>query len=204
MDTGWVLERILQHKRMVTSLEHWNDQVTEYRRWCLQQQERAEGGVITVTRTKKSRTMDQNNNTSNDINENALIAADHSVFVMLGGDDGTEDTAAAAHDNYYGPASDGMEPLKKNRKGQRARRAKAQAVEARKTGRVFQPEESLNWRRSKSQPQQQQQQQRQPSRQHQEAVVSVKPNEDLHPSWQARKEKKDGIVAFQGKKITFD
>jgi BUD22 len=25
----------------------------------------------------------------------------------------------------------------------------------------------------------------------------------LHPSWQARKDKKDCIVAFQGKKITF-
>ena len=219
---GWIRERILQHSRMMVALEHWNEQVTEYRRWCLQQQERAEGvWTATNTRTKKmpAKRLPQDNNNNNHDDENALVAADHSVFVMLGGEDNeasannNNGTATEENVNYYGPAgsSDGLMTVKQNRKGQRARRAKAQAVEARKAGRGFRPEESLNWRRSRKQPDHEQhppppqQRQQNPSMQNkpQQAIKEI-PKEELHPSWQAQKEKKAGIVAFEGKKIRFD
>ena len=35
-----LVERILKHKKMQSTLENWNGQVTEYRRWSLQQQDR--------------------------------------------------------------------------------------------------------------------------------------------------------------------
>lgn len=207
VDTIWILERILQHKRMVTALEHWNDQVTEYRRWCLQQQERAEGLVTTIARPKKDRKK-KRIKTDTAYEQDALVAADHSVFVTLGGDDNPHATtvASASADNYYGPASDGTLPVKRNRKGQRARHAKAQAIEARKSGRVLRPEESLNWRRPSNRHESSLRQDHQQQHQH-ASRTNQPPAEDpkgLHPSWQARKEKKDGIVAFQGKKITFD
>jgi len=216
---SWIRERILQHKRMVTALEHWNEQVTEYRRWCLRQQDRAEG-VMTAT-NKKSKSQKTKQKKVDDDDDNALIASSaNSIFVTLGGAgaDGKDDDetfkrnaadGAAAERNYYGPAAGDGVDVKKNRMGQRARRAKAQAMEARKVGRAIRPEESLNWRPAKKQ--QQQQQRMDSNRNHgggeDRSRQRPPPTEDpqnLHPSWKARKEQKEGIVAFQGKKITFD
>ena len=206
---------------MVTALEHWNEQVTEYRRWCLRQQDRADGVRMTTAATnKKSKGPKTKQKKDDDDNDNALIASSaNSIFVTLGGAgvDGDDDDetsmrnaadGAAAERNYYGPAGGDGVDVKKNRMGQRARRAKAQAIEARKVGRTIRPEESLNWRPAKKQ---QQQQRMDSNRNHgggeDRSRQRPPPTDDpqnLHPSWKARKEQKEGIVAFQGKKITFD
>lgn len=227
-DSAWILERILQHKSMIAALEKWNEHVTEYRRWCLRQQERSEGILPPKPKRKQKTSKNSNDKASSVVfvSKNDPLGSGSSLFVTLGGggdeDDGSDpDTVVPARsstgdimdNSYYGPAGTGnAENLKKNRQGQRGRRAKAAAVEAKKRGRTLRPEDSLNWR--------------QPSKkqhdgsaggdsggyhQHQHghpqnAVIpppSVPPPEHLHPSWQARKEKKEGIVAFQGKKITF-
>jgi hypothetical protein len=74
---------------------------------------------------------------------------------------------------------------KKNRPGQRARLANALAKEAKKEGRRV--DHSINWRpKNKEEPKE---------------VVEEK--EEIHPSWQAKKDKKEGIAVFKGTKITF-
>jgi hypothetical protein len=97
---------------------------------------------------------------------------------------------------------------KKNRQGQRARKAKAMAIEAKKAGRVW--DSSLNWREKKENPN--------PKRHkshHSEAEAPPKPSMaeeaiSAHPSWAAKhsqqaKEKSGlGIVQFTGTKIKFD
>lgn len=201
----WILERLLQHKRMISALEHWNEQITEYRRWCLHQQERTEGIQHGIVKKDKKSVSQQYDDT------NTIAASSNSVFLTLGADDNNDATnrgngAGTAraddgnnknNDTYYGPA--GASTLKKNRQGQRARKAKVQAIEARKAGRTLRPEESLNWRAKKAFVKEYE---------HDSAPQKSLPTpeniESLHPSWQARKVQKEGIVEFKGKKITFD
>ena len=90
---------------------------------------------------------------------------------------------------------------KKNRKGQKARRAKAIAIEARKQGKTI--ERSSNWRDSRSQQQKTQSSKQQPSSTTTTEEQDQAKPEELHPSWHASKAQKTNIVAFQGKKITF-
>lgn len=170
--SSWVTERILQHKQMRDAIDKWHEEVTNYRRWCLQQQEREE----------RRQQNQQNSHTTKSQPHAKKVDDQHqsatsSVFLQLG-ENGEEE-----------------EPRRKNRKGQRARRARALAIEAKKNGRVLRPEDSLNWR---------------PKRKKDDEgpkdlnnTTPAKNDEALHPSWQARKEQKKGIVEFQGKKTTF-
>jgi hypothetical protein len=117
--------------------------------------------------------------------------------------------------NPYGPGAAMLDEFgdpflvqKKNRQGQRARKAKAMAIEAKKEGRVW--DSSLNWREKKENPN--------PKRHkshHSEAEAPPKPSMaeeaiSAHPSWAAKhsqqaKEKSGlGIVQFTGTKIKFD
>lgn len=215
--TDWILPRILRHKSMVNALEAWNEQVTEYRRWCLRQQDKREGRRMSsepeMGKSKKSKQQKGHNST----NTNAPPFG--GLFVTLGDEDGGGGTSD--YDDvsnvvdplgYYGPGGGGAagaEP-KRNRQGQRGRRAKAAAVAAKQQGRTLLPEESLNWRsgnnntsnNSSSNNSTKASSRSNPQHQHQ-PKAPLPPPESLHPSWQARKEQKDGIVAFQGKKITF-
>ncbi|GAX13975.1 hypothetical protein FisN_5Lu115 [Fistulifera solaris] len=75
-----------------------------------------------------------------------------------------------------GKQDDGKQKKKKNRPGQKARQAKSAEVPAQaKT--TFKPRQNSNKQQST--------------------------NEELHPSWEARKAQKASIASFQGKKITF-
>jgi hypothetical protein len=225
----WMRDRIVHHTRLKATIEKWHEEVTKYRRWSLVKSEKEEGSKF--------------------------VSRENSLFVQLGatsastttgGGRGSSKTTRAkkttaegpVDTSYYGPATGGLldedggtNRTKKNRQGQRARKAKALAVAARKEGRMLLPEESVNWRPAKK---------HRPSRDD-EASSSTggghfgaeegraadtlrstnddptkqhasksdnhnnknNNNETLHPSWQARKDKKDCIVAFQGKKITF-
>ena len=178
----WITDRILQHKRMRHAIDKWHEEVTNYRRWCLQQQEREERrqqGIKKPAATILPKSSIPSY-TTNDTPEDMQQA---SVFLKLGSDD------AEIHRD---DAEDGR---KRNRKGQRARRAKAIALEARRQGRSLTREQSLNWRPKKKR--------EEVAEEPDAAMVEVKPEEPLHPSWQARKEQKQTIVAFEGKKITF-
>lgn len=200
-DNSWILERILHHKSMVVALESWNDQITEYRRWCLRQQERLEGVVRenSAKKEKKSAAGEVK------ISKGDPLGIRESLFVILGGAARADEEDGTANEDplaYYGPA--GNSEVKKNRKGQRARRAKVVALAAKREGRTINRDESLNWRQSKAQRNDHEHDGRPGlQRGHQDISPSPSPPEHLHPSWQARKEQKEGIVAFQGTKITF-
>lgn len=195
-----LVEKILKHKKMLSTIENWNDQVTEYRRWSLQQQDRDApkfGHESQHTGKKKKRRSSNKEYSAADVNEDP----DKSLFLRLDGGD---------HDE---PAEG---EKKKNRRGQRARKAKAMAIEAKKAGRVRQPDDSLNWRPKKQQKPTQEEggDYRKNSQPHHQFAAGdpshserTKPapatTEKLHPSWAAAKKETSGIVKFQGTKITF-
>jgi septum formation inhibitor MinC len=168
-----IVQIILQHQKMEACLESLNDKVTEYRRWCLHRDELASGAELTTAANSKN-----NNNkkqkktlTNAKVRHDASLLTNSSVFCHLGGgndddddaDDNTNDENGAGddsdndeyHQSPYGPGGDldGDLVKKRNRKGQRARRAKAQALQAKKNGRRY---ESSNWRQSQQQQQEQQ------------------------------------------------
>jgi hypothetical protein len=217
VDNEWILHRIMKHKAIISALDHWNGEVTEYRRWSLRQRERIDGenSEIYGPSHKKDRQSLKSGASDASINGSSL-------FVALGSNDisGSAPGKDSGLDpcSYYGPGSGDDGTMRKNRQGQRGRRAKAAAIEAKKHGRILRPEESLNWRSPKAQPEQR----RELNRTAQRATAPQRLNagndqsmsstkftttiavEELHPSWQARKGQKEGIVAFQGKKTTFD
>jgi BUD22 len=212
---AWILARILQHKSMCAAMERWNEQITEYRRWSLRQQERMDGVVDLEWSNKKTKAKKNNPAISDP------LAIGGSLFVTLGSSSnelrsGEEDAASSSDPlGYYGPG--GETSAKKNRQGQRGRRAKAAALAAKQQGRTL--SESLNWRQSKreravddaperleqSRIHRQKGKPEQHAERHDPSATSSSSvlSESLHPSWQARKEQKAAIVAFQGTKIKF-
>jgi hypothetical protein len=109
--------------------------------------------------------------------------------------------------------ADIFQPKKKNRMGQKQRKAKAMAMEAKKTGKTW--NQSLNWRSKKSGDSK-------PCEEISSSGLSKgstilvgdvanmgttwKEEGKAHPSWAAREalKAKSGILPFAGKKITFD
>lgn len=163
VSSSWMLDRIVNHKRMNDTMEKWQEEVAKYRRWC------------TVR---------------NDSNK--FVSRENSLFVQLG--------SAATKD---GDTSNGNKKRKKNRHGQRARKAKALALAAKREGRTLLPEESINWRAKKKAPEDKGDKEKSSPNTPTAKSATTSNDASLHPSWQARKETKDSIVAFQGKKITF-
>jgi BUD22. len=129
------------------------------------------------------------------------------------------------YSSYYGDPY--LAPIKKNRTGQRARKAKAMAIEARKAGKVW--DSSINWREKKTKKRTADKGGKETDFVKQEVAISAsgldkskqvkveevvnmgkdwKEQGKAHPSWAAREAQKAksglGIVAFAGKKITFD
>jgi hypothetical protein len=222
-----IVDKYIQHKKMTSALEEWNEKVTEYRRWCLRLDEKNDPFYEAPSKGKKKRRKgNQAKTESLEYDEAANFSLDTSTFCSLGGgggagdDDentGEEGTAAMS---AYGPGAfmddDGaMFVTKKNRKGQRARRAKAQALEAKKAGRKY---VSSNWREPKKTApndgtdeclNQQSHLSQGQRRGHSVSASKTHMNAEqkdaaqAHPSWAAKQNQSAGIVAFQGKKITF-
>lgn len=211
-----LVSTILDHKRFQSTLEEWNEKVADFRRFCLRLDERddkfsQDTPVISLTQQKKRKGKQQQ--TTEDADPTSL-------FCTLNGEDDEVDWG----DNMmaYGPAAALMEEpqKKKNRQGQRARKAKAMALQAKKMGRQY---ESLNWRSAEEKQEKQRKQYRekaaaaaakrkntgsdgnkkQNSAQNEKAKANSVPEKE-HPSWAAKQQQKTGIVAFQGTKITFD
>jgi len=215
-----LVERILKHKKLQAALENWNEQVTEYRRWCLRRQNReshpppgnATKMQTQTALTKKIKKQKKGRAQLDESGGRAMNALPQkSLFLKLGHESlvGAGDSADC-EDLHYGPGSFSDEK-KKNRKGQRARRAKAMAIEAKLAGRLHRPEESLNWRpKAKSTDEIEEpgdKQNLRPTacpRRSREMFEKPDSKEALHPSWAAaKKNKESGIVEFKGSKITF-
>ena len=228
-------QRILQHKTIMTALERWHQEVTQYRIWSMQQQERlllyhSSDDRHKYTTFASTFTTAKKQKKGTKVKE-AVLPAHHStgsMFVSLGqeDDDDDDDDRNQERDpddpySYYGPAGAGSGgTTKKNRQGQRGRRAKMAALQAKKLGRSIPKEESINWRRggggggssnNHTKSNHHDHDRNSTSRdaapaQHptnnNTATTTADPS-SLHPSWQAKKESKASIVAFQGTKITF-
>jgi hypothetical protein len=192
-----IVSTILQHKRMQSALEEWNAKVTEHRRWRLSINDKKEYGggkreFGGAKRPKAPKSVQAATTTT-------------SMFCNLNGDE--EEDNNNNNELVMSPYGPGAhlpdEPVRKNRKGQRARRAKAQALQAKKEGRR-RDYKSLNWRAEKKDDE------RKPSsKRSNHSTTSAAPQkkeeapEPQHPSWAAKQQQKTGIVAFQGTKITF-
>mmetsp|Transcript_5726 Transcript_5726/g.12090 ORF Transcript_5726/g.12090 Transcript_5726/m.12090 type:complete len:455 (-) Transcript_5726:1279-2643(-) len=237
----WI-ERVLSQSRLVKLMEEWNQEISNYRKWYLQRQQyfeeqNQEGGEDNhKKRNKKDKKIKNgktNPNTGSSAEERDYLTYGQSVFVQLGNDGNAQmmggdnsDVENDDDDDFEGvfiPTAANTKP-KKNRPGQRARKAKAMAKEQQEHNGYQRsprrgpsnPEESLNWRgRNRGGGAQKGSDDKSRRRSNESNSQGAPPpakrggNGDdiegpLHPSWEARKAKSDGIVQFQGKKITFD
>jgi len=187
-----LMEKLLSHKRIVGCIEEWNDKVTQYRRWYLQRQDSVHGNKFDSTARPKTQKKGKKSNV-------------RELFVNLGEINNSEKY------DQYGPGSKlVVAEGKKNRPGQRARKAKAMAIEARKAGRTW--DKSLNWRepKRKKEDEEENTEGNEVKLKHVGAAEiasmgkSWRETGKEHPSWAAKSSQNQGIVAFQGKKIIFD
>ena len=229
-----MIQQCLAHKRFQKTLEEWNIKVTEYRRWSLQLDEKRNEMMMMAgsgkgKKGKKGRNIQESTDYVDYRQQQKQ--APTSMFCSLGGDEddgaGGEDGEEGGDWSAYGPGAmmDAFPLKKKNRKGQRQRKAKAMALEAKRSGnKEFQ---SLNWRQGDDKKKQKKEEKSEDgdknngsdkgdskpldsfSRQQNEGQAKASKAETVdaataHPSWAAKKEQQTGIVAFQGTKITFD
>jgi BUD22 len=198
-----IVEKMLQHKRLCNAMEEWNEKVTVYRRWYLRRKD-AVSGIPSFVTSNQPIPSDKKRSTSSS-----------SIFVSLGGTtaytEGDEEEMENKFD-AYGPASSLYEEVKKNRPGQRQRKAKAEAIEAKKEGRIV--NKSRNWREKQkddaveSEDKSAVMNHSKPQKMEAAKIADMgkawKAEGNAHPSWAASASKKIGIVEFTGKKITFD
>lgn len=204
-DDRQLLERMLKHKRLVTAMEIWNEKVTEYSRWNLRRQERVAEVPEIISKSKKKR--DAKNKK---IKHKTGPRQSSDLFVRLSGPTEQEGGHAGPERGDETDEYAAIVKQKKNRPGQRARKAKAMAMEARKEGRTW--DSSLNWREKKPKPtndEEPYEKEKQVPHKVQPAEIAAmgktwKEDGQAHPSWAARQSEKSGIVEFTGKKITFD
>lgn len=171
-----LLESMLQHKRLSAALDQLNEKVTEYRqwttrRWAMLGGDDNRGDNYSGGGNKRKKKKNQQGPSGNDTmvvaggfnsRKRGLDLGGHEgasgLFIgSLSGmpaegyhDDGDDNYAngGGAEDEYDGEDYGYQEEKKKNRPGQRARRAKAMAMEARKAGKKW--DASINWREKKN------------------------------------------------------
>ncbi len=242
-----LIESMLQHKRLSSAMDQLNDKVTDFRQWTTRRQQMLMGDDDAAfadehTGSKKRKKNMQQDRTK--LNETLVFSGGKRNGRNMGGhegtsglfigslsgipvedfDDGGED--GAGEDDYG--YDDIPDQKKKNRPGQRQRKAKAMAIEAKKAGKTW--DSSDNWREKKkgnvrrddgtgNEGRRGNKAGRNVER-HNDNTDSAKPRKaeqiaqmgkswkeegNAHPSWAAAAaQKSQGIQAFQGKKITFD
>jgi hypothetical protein len=168
-----LMETMLRHKRLSTALDQLNEKVTEYRQWTMRREqllngegdfmmeETGGGGGKKKKKKKGAATATSGNDTmvvaggyntrkrgldlGGHEGASGLFIGSLSGMAMGGfGEEGDEDGEYGEDEENYGYHE---EEKKKNRPGQRARRAKAMAIEAKKAGRTW--DSSINWREKK-------------------------------------------------------
>jgi hypothetical protein len=233
-----IYEKVIDNKDVSSLLNKLNKDAVEFRqREMAKKDADAKLGKGKINSAKNKRKRDAEKKGGDDNNEWSKIKKGESsyqrqtgVFLTLNGDapdddEGEGEGVAFPVGKYdsYGPGGEAggedewANVVQKNRKGQRARRAKAQAKEANKRGEKW--DKSVNWRPKKETTEE-------------GAEGGVNPNNDInltmpkegyakekvgqmgkewkdegkmHPSWAAKNTAdKKGIAEFTGKKITFD
>ena len=152
-------EDILKHKRLVDVVEKLNDRITDHRRWVLRREDYLFGGAfpgqddgIPAGGGKKRKGSKKGSGKAEN-DARADHAGPAALFIGslsgAGMDDGDGNGGEGSGD-YYGPGGHEDEygiPIKKNRPGQRQRKAKMMAIEAKKSGKTW--DSSSNWREKK-------------------------------------------------------
>lgn len=240
-----LIESMLQHKRLSSAIDQLNDKVTEFRQWSTRRQNMLMGeddpayaDQYTGGNKKRKKQMQQDRT-----NETLVFAGGKRNGRNMGGHEGTSglfigSLSGIPVEGYDEDEEDGEDgygyddvidpPKKKNRPGQRQRKAKAMAIEAKKAGRTW--DASNNWREKKKGPVRRDDSRSnegrrgndagRDDRRHSDNAESAKPRKaeeiaemgkswkeegNAHPSWAAAAaQKSQGIQAFKGKKITFD
>ncbi|KAL3801839.1 hypothetical protein HJC23_001235 [Cyclotella cryptica] len=242
-----LIENMLRHKRLSTVMDQINDKVTEYHNWMTHREDILQGLIHGEELKGENKKKKKQNSQRIDRNETLIVAGTQKRRkIDLGGHEGTsglfigslsgqtvegyseDDEEAGGYDQY--DEDDLFQKKKKNRPGQRARKAKAMAIEARKAGKTW--DSSVNWREKKSSAEEKSNTARQRNLNHEsntsntqvkakrgetmKAVTSTsqkiatmgkswKEEGNAHPSWAAAATRKSqGIAKFQGTKISFD
>ena len=162
-----LLESMFRHKRLSNALDQLNEKVTDYRQWTVR---RAQGGNNNnygddQLGGKKGKKKKKRQQQSSDPGNDTLVVAggfnSRKRGLNLGGHEGASGLfigslsgmAAEGYDDDEGGDEYGDDyeyptvEKKKNRPGQRARRAKAMAIEAKNAGKTW--DSSINWREKK-------------------------------------------------------
>ena len=194
-----ILDLMMQHKKIIALLKQLSDKVMKFRERKLWVETEEEGNQ------RKQKVLEYSTASGVFIDSLSGRGAMSGAGV---GEIQRDEYGYDINDEY----TQISKPAKKNRKGQRARLAKALALEAKRDGKVY---KSINWRPKKAV----------------DEVVDENVNasglhaknqvkaEDVaemgkdwkdegkaHPSWAAKEhaKKQSGIAAFAGKKIVFD
>jgi hypothetical protein len=152
-----MVNAILTHKRFLLTMEQWNVKVTEYRQWCLQLEASSSSSSYLSKRPSLNQQQRPNSNKKRIIGGLHDTAKQPSaMFCTLNGgggggggnnhDDVDEDNSIDSLDNDK--AATLSNKSKRNRMGQRARKAKAMAIQAKQQG-WRNDYQSLNWRAPK-------------------------------------------------------
>merc|ERR1712194_346479 len=231
-----LLESMLRHKRLSAALDLLNEKVTTYRQWTMYHGTRLGGeenpeDYPMGSTTKKKKTQHQAMRTTG--NDTIVVAGGRKRGLDLDGHEGESglfigslsgmmpaDAYGEGDEKHMDGYNDGdHDDRKKNRPGQRARKAKALAIELRKAGKTW--NSSTNWREKKQHngitdddggggaqnaggEGRDKYNSTGNSARHKGSNGNVAPKEDIHPSWAAAAQKSKGIAKFQGTKITFD
>ena len=153
-------EDMLKHKRLVDVVEKLNDRITDHRRWVLRREDYLFGGGfpgqddgIPVGGGKKRKGSKKGSGKA-DNDARADHAGPAALFIGSLSGAGMEEgdgEDGEGYGDYYGPGGHedeyGLPIKKKNRPGQRQRKAKAMAIEAKKAGKTW--DSSTNWREKK-------------------------------------------------------
>lgn len=235
-----LMESMLQHKRISSALDQLNEKVTEYRGWMTRRQAMLRGEDQDPDgrgskKKKKNKNKQQSKAKLPSGNDTVVVAGGYDTRkrgLDLGGHEGASGlfigslSGMVAEEDGYGDGNEyydeededygHREEKKKNRPGQRARKAKAMAIEARKAGKTW--DSSVNWREKKERDSknpdgqtskadwQGRDKSKMANTNRDDGGAKSKETQDIHPSWAAAAaaKKSVSIAEFKGTKITFD
>lgn len=222
------IETMLKHKRLSSATNTVSEKVSEYNGWLSRREDwlysKSNKGKASINATTDNDPSQRKNKKRGRV-DLAGHDGDTGLFIeSLSGAMPQDRQGAPNLEGYEGFENyeedyfpEFQEPAKKkNRMGQRARKAKAMAIEAKKTGRIL--DSSLNWREKKARSKTEEGHWKVDSASGLDKTKEIKASEvatmgknwkeegKAHPSWAAREAQKakSGIVPFSGKKITFD
>ena len=221
------VETMLQHKRLSECMEAINESITSYRNIQIRREEWKKDPRGRKRRRKDAERAKNQEDEDGEQQQNQPPPQSYDDYTGTSGlfigslsgkameneeygydEEGNNYDYETSYNEYEEGLGGPSQNKRKNRKGQRARKAKALAIQARTEGRTW--DKSMNWRPKKENKDEGETNEniiKEPIKASDVAETGKDWKEDgtAHPSWlAAQKKKKEGIVAFAGKKITFD